>query len=164
MPKPTTQGPCPPPNSPFFDAAGRLQPYWYVYLQSLGSNVLAIQQSFNNFSSYTPVVVGTAGMTVSDVVVQDARYQVQGSIVAVYLAVTFTTSGTPAHDIMISTPITPAGPPDGGLLFASITDGGQVSGIAVINGAYFQVSWFAGSNWGIGSGKGAIVSGTYRAA
>lgn len=164
MSRQTTQGPCPPPTSPFFDPAGRLQPYWYVYLQSLGANVLSLQQSFTNFSSWTPTVAGTGGMTVSDVVVQDARYQQYGNVVSVYLAVTFTTGGTPAHDILISTPITPAGPPDGGLLLASVTDSGQVSGQCSINSAYFQVGWFDGANWGLGANKGCVVSGTYRAA
>lgn len=162
MSKQTTQGPCPPPSSPFFDVAGRLQPYWYVYLQSLGANVLTLQQAFTNFSSWMPTVSGTGGMTVSNVEMQEARFQQIGNVVSVYVALTFTTSGTPAHDVLISTPITPSS--DGGLLLASITDGGQVNGQATINGAYIQVGWFDGADWGIGAGKGIVVSGTYRSA
>lgn len=162
----TTQGPAPPPTSPFFDPSGRIAPAWYVFLQSMGANMIALQQSFINFSSYPapPIVSGLGGMNISGLAVQEARFQQTGNVVTVYVAVTFTTGGTPSPYVLISTPVAPVGPPDGGLLTASITDGGQVDGSAILNGAYFQVSKYNGTNWGIGPGRGIILSGSYRAA
>jgi hypothetical protein len=105
--------------------------------------------------SYTPTVTAPGGMTISSVVVNDAVYRKTGTIVNLWLNVSFTTGGTAANSVYITLPVNQVGYAGTTVFSALNFDGVTTHGF----GTFFSVTQvqiskdLAGTNFTLGASK-----------
>ncbi|MBX9580471.1 MAG: hypothetical protein K2X87_09200 [Gemmataceae bacterium] len=112
------------------------------------------------WASWTPTYGASGSMTLTSVSTLLARYQRHGSRVDFSLQFTGTTGGTASNTLTASLPVTSSAQSGMGLY---VIDGSAVAGYATIGGGgtNLSVSKYDTSNFGLGSGRGAIVTGSY---
>jgi hypothetical protein len=112
--------------------------------------------------SYTPTVVGSGGLTISSLTINEARYIKRGKTVTVWVDVSFTTGGTTNNTVSVSTPISSSGHSGTTILPALNFDGATVIGYVALAGANFTVIRdYTSAVWTLGSGRYARFSCSY---
>lgn len=128
-----------------------------------GTNLVIINDA-GGILSYTPTLTGNGSMTVSSVVVEDARFIKSGKSVTAWINCQFTTGGT-GNTLNITMPINATGYTYLSIFPAINFDVSTVVGFIQLSSppTFVVTRDVAGSPWGIGANKFARFTITYTA-
>jgi hypothetical protein len=114
-------------------------------------------EGFPQWFNYTPTVTGSGSMTISSLVINEARFAIQGRTVNVTARATFTLGGTASSTVSLTLPVES--------LIANVPGGGGVAGdgtnvtarliISAGSPDTIGVARYDGANWSLGTARNA---------
>ena len=117
------------------------------------------------YNTWTPTLGASGSMTYGSTTVSYARYTQVGDKVDFEIKVTGTTGGSADDSLTFTLPVTPAN--DDKNFSALVDDGVSATDVGFAfwdaGGSAVNVRKVSSANWGTGSGRAFIVSGTYEA-
>lgn len=127
-----------------------------------GTNFL-ITNNPGGVISFTPTVTASGSMTISSLVVNDARFVKQGRIVTINVDLSLTTGGTAAQQILVSMPVNASGYQYLTVLPAINYDAGTSMGYVQLSSppTFVVTRDLNATNWTIGANKSVRFHITY---